>query len=301
MTDLTFKNLTPPKGAVDVILDTDAFNEIDDQFAISYMLAHKDRLKLKAIYAAPFDNEKVQNAAEGMQKSYDEILKLLKLTQKDTVVFKGSKHFLKDEKTPVFSPAAFDLAKRATTYTSEKPLYVVAIGAITNIASALLINPEISDKIVVVWLGGHAHHNPHTAEFNMKQDIAAARVVMQNADFFIQLPCDGVVSDFKISGPELERFLYGKNPTAEYLARNTFCEVSKYCDSEIWTRVIWDVTAVAWLLNDGECFMKYKIADTQLPNYDNLYEAPIDKKATYVYRIERDTLMRDLIKKLQSL
>ena len=48
------KNLSVPQGRVDVLLDTDAYNEIDDQFAISYLLKSKEKLNTKAIYAAPF-------------------------------------------------------------------------------------------------------------------------------------------------------------------------------------------------------------------------------------------------------
>ena len=54
---------------------------------------------------------------------------------------------------------------------------MVSIGAITNIASAILMNPEIVNRMVVVWLGGHALSWPDTEEFNMVQDIAAARIV----------------------------------------------------------------------------------------------------------------------------
>ena len=33
-----FQNLTPPKQPIDCVLDTDAYNEIDDQFAITYLI-----------------------------------------------------------------------------------------------------------------------------------------------------------------------------------------------------------------------------------------------------------------------
>ena len=36
-----FKNLTVPSGKIDVVIDTDAYNEIDDQYAICYMLKSK--------------------------------------------------------------------------------------------------------------------------------------------------------------------------------------------------------------------------------------------------------------------
>ena len=72
-----FDNLEVPKGPVDVILDTDAYNEIDDQFAIAYLLRSKEKLNVKALYAAPFYNSRSCGAEDGMEKSYQEIHKLL--------------------------------------------------------------------------------------------------------------------------------------------------------------------------------------------------------------------------------
>ena len=73
------KNLSVPAGPVDVALDTDTYNEIDDQFALSYLLLNKDRLTTTALYAAPFHNENSSGPEDGMLKSYDEIHKLLGL------------------------------------------------------------------------------------------------------------------------------------------------------------------------------------------------------------------------------
>jgi inosine-uridine nucleoside N-ribohydrolase len=42
---------------------------------------------------------------------------------------------------------------------------LVAIACLTNLASAILTDPSIVRRIVVVWLGGHALHCPDTAEF----------------------------------------------------------------------------------------------------------------------------------------
>lgn len=149
-TESLLRRLTKPKGKIDVVLDTDTYNELDDQFALSYMMKNSDKLNVKALYAAPFLNDKSVSPKDGMEKSYDEILKLLTLLKREdlkAVTFKGSETYLTDEDTPVLSPAAEDLAKRAMDYTPEKPLYVVAIGAITNVASALLLKPEIRDRI----------------------------------------------------------------------------------------------------------------------------------------------------------
>lgn len=293
------KNLSQPSGIADVVLDTDAYNEIDDQFAISYLIKSKERLNTKAIYAAPFFNPKSSCPKDGMEKSYDEILKLLSLLGEKYDVFKGSEKYLDDEKTPVISPAAEDLAKRAEDYSPEHPLYVVAIGAITNVASAILLNPKVIENTVVVWLGGHAHHYHDTREFNMFQDVAAARVVMQSGVPFVQLPCSGVVDSFTVSKPELEYWLKGKNPIASYLAENAIAEAEAYAKGTAWTRVIWDVTAVAWLLNDSNRFMESRIVPTPIPTYDNFYATNHNGlPMRYVYKIKRDSLMTDLFQKL---
>ena len=72
--------LKPPEAVVRVVLDTDTANEIDDQFAIAWALLSPDRISVEAIYAAPFFADwhpGSDSPAEGMEKSYDEILRVL--------------------------------------------------------------------------------------------------------------------------------------------------------------------------------------------------------------------------------
>ena len=290
------KRLEKPKGRVDVIIDTDTYNEIDDQFALAYLVKKSKQLNLKAIYAAPFLNHKSSSPDDGMEKSYREILNILTLMKRDdlkSVTFKGSNRFLPSESEPVISPAAEHLVELASGYTAENQLYVVAIGAITNIASALLIKPEIKDKIVVVWLGGHAHNWYDTKEFNLYQDVAAARIIFGCGVPLVQLPCMGVVSAFTTGGPELEYWLRGKNELCDYLVKYTTEQAIIDGGLPTWTRVIWDVTAVAWLL-DGD-FMFDRIEPAPIPEYDGYYAISKSRHPIrYVFHINRDALFGDL-------
>lgn len=292
--------LEKPTGMVDVVIDTDTYNEIDDQFALAYLIKSDDELKLKAIYAAPFLNDKVDTPLEGMERSNDEIYRILSLMKRDdlkAIVYKGSKQFLPSETEPVRSEAAEHLAELAMGYSEEKPLYVIAIGAITNVASALLIKPEIKDKIVVVWLGGHSYDWHDNKEFNLYQDVAAARIIFGSEVALVQLPCMGVVSAFTTGGPELEYWLRGKNELCDYLVDATTSEAIKYGGLSCWTRPIWDVTAVAWLL-DGN-FVLDRLEHSPIPEYDGRYA--FDKTRhmiRYVYYIKRDKLFKDLFAKL---
>ena len=293
------KNLTAPKGKIDVVLDTDAYNEIDDQFAIAYMLKLPQKFCVKGICAAPFFNSRSTSPADGMHKSYDEILKLLKLAGKEALqpwVFRGSENYLPDETTPVESAAADFMAELAEHYSPENPLYIVAIGAITNVASAILKNPSMKENCVVVWLGGHGVHMPDGVnEFNMVQDIAAARVVFGCGVPLVQLPCFGVVSAFTTSKYELQHWLAGKNALCDYLCENAISEADSYAKGKPWTRVIWDVTAVAWLVDGQSRFMAEKCLPSPIPGYDKQYSFDESRHLIkYVYAIYRDALFEDL-------
>ncbi|MCI6908925.1 MAG: nucleoside hydrolase [Eubacteriales bacterium] len=294
------RRLQRPEGMIDAVLDTDTFNEIDDQFALSYLIRSTERIRVRGLYAAPFFNQHSSGPADGMERSYQEILNLLRLAGRrdlEAVTFRGSERYLPSETEAVDSPAARALIAEAMAHTPEAPLYVVAIGAITNVASAVLLEPAIRERIVIVWLGGHSFEWPNTEEFNMRQDVAAARVVFGCGAAVVQLPCMGVVSSFTTTGPELKEHLAGKNALCDYLVRHTCEEVAAYNTDGIWSRVIWDVTAVGWLM--GGDLMEDRIVPSPIPQYDHHYSHdPSRHPAKYVWYINRDALMRDLITKL---
>ena len=291
--------LSAPEGPVDVVIDSDTFNEIDDQFAIALAMRSPERIHVRALYAAPFFNSKSTGPGDGMEKSYAEILRLLKLMGEERPVFRGSAAYLSDEKTPVVSDAAEDLIRRAMTYSPEKPLYVVAIGAITNIASALLLKPEIADRMVLIWLGGHALEWPDTHEFNLRQDVAAARAAFSSGVPLVLVPCYGVASTFTVTGPEMEYWLQGKGKLAEDLKNAVLAATASYAKGKLWSRVLWDVTAVAWLLNADHRFLLDRLIPTPIPAYDHHWSIdPSRPLCRYVYFVRRDPLMAELFSRI---
>jgi len=300
-TEQYFKNLEVPTGKIDVILDTDTYNEIDDQFALAYMLKCGEKMNVKGICAAPFYNNRSDSPADGMFKSYDEILKILKLAGREdlnTVVYKGSETYLPDEETPVASDAATFMADLADQYSPANPLYIIALGAITNVASALLLNPNMKENTVIVWLGGHAHHLPNNKEFNLQQDVAGARVLFGCGVPLVQLPCCGVVDRFASTQYELEHWLVGKNPLSTYLAENTI-EYMRRSPAMPWSKVIWDVTAVAWIMNEDKRFMEEELRHSPIPEYDHRYAFDGRRHfIKYVTSIKRDRLFHDLFTRL---
>ncbi len=290
------KQLTPPNGKVRMILDTDTYNEVDDQFALAYAILSPEKTDLQAVYAAPFKNHRSESPGDGMEKSYEEILRLLKFMGKssDDFAFRGSDRYLENVNTPVRSEAALDLIKKAMASSPENPLYVVPIGCITNIASAILIEPKIIENIVVVWLGGNSLDWPHQKEFNLVQDVLAAQVVFNSGVPLVTMPCNPVVSHFHTTIPELKYYLEGKNDLANYLY-NIVVEYSR--GEEAYSKVIWDVTAVAWLVNPAwiETNIIHSPILTDQVTFSVDRSRHLMRMAT---SLNRDAIFRDLFEKL---
>ena len=293
------KRLDPPANRpIDMVLDTDTYNEIDDQFALMYSLLSTEQVNLTAVYAAPFHNDRSSGPEDGMVKSYDEIVRLLKTVNvsADGFVFEGSRSYLPDGDTPVESPAARDLIKKAMARPDDDPLYVCAIGCITNVASAILMEPEIIHKIVVVWLGGHMLTWPTTREFNLMQDVPAARVLLDCGVPFILVPCMGVASHLTASTYELNACIGGKNEMCDAL-----CELfAAYTDNPFgWAKEIWDVAAVSWLIHPE--FTASELEPSPLLSDDCRWSRDAGRHPIRVIRwLNRIAIFRDMYTKLAA-
>jgi purine nucleosidase len=241
------RRLNPPTGPVSMVLDTDTYNEIDDQYAVVYALRSPAKLAVEAIYAAPFHNQRSASPGDGMQKSFEEIQRVLGRIEIETapLALKGSDRYLPDATTPVESEAARDLVERAHRQ-RDGLLYVVPIGAITNVASAILLDPSIVDKLVVVWLGGNSIGYHTAREFNLMQDFHASRLIFDCGVPLVHVPCIGVTEMLRTTRAELGVYVKGRGPIGDYLY-DIYCDYVP--DKPGQSKVIWDMAPIAWLLN----------------------------------------------------
>lgn len=291
--------LAPPQGKVDMVLDTDTYNEIDDQFALVYS-AVSDRANLRAVYAAPFHNARSSGPKDGMLKSYDEICRVLSLLDipPEGLVYKGSTRFMTAEKQPVDSDAARHLVQLAHDTPDGQLLYVVAIGAITNVASALSIDATIRDKIAVVWLGGHPIGWIDNREFNLKQDPYAVQVVFDSKVPVIHVPCKNVAEHVRSTAPEMQELLGDKGDIGKYLVE-IFTDY--ICDDIARSKEIWDLAAVAWLFNPEA--LPSVITETPVLRLDERLSWSTEE-GRHVYRVcidaRRDMILRDFVETLDS-
>ena len=293
------ETLVSKKGVVKTILDTDTYNEIDDQFALVQMLLSKERIDVLSINAAPFSmNNRSDDPQKGMELSYEEIFRLLKKInfKKNNFVFKGSTKYVGFDKKPIDSPAADNIIENALKCSESDPLYVVAIGAITNVASAILKEPEIINKIVVVWLGGNALYWPENNEFNLKQDIGGAQVLFDSGVSLVLVPCKGVTSHLISTVPEIEKYIEPHGEIGKFLAMR-FKEYNN--NHKGWSKEIWDMAAVSWVLNEE--WTPTNIAPSPILLDDKTWTFDENRHPIkIVYDIKRDLILQDFIEKLEN-
>lgn len=189
----------PSENKIRMIVDTDAANEADDQYAIMHHLL-TPTFDIRGITAAHFEG-KSDHTEKTEGKSFAEILKVLELAQIDDVpAFRGCVRPLASV-SDVQESEAVDFIIEEALREDDRPLYIAVQGAATNIASALNKAPEIADKITVLWNGGGVYPDGGW-EFNLMQDINACRVILASKAEVWQSNIE-VYSRFEISLSEL--------------------------------------------------------------------------------------------------
>lgn len=235
------------------ILDSDMFNEMDDQYALAYCLG-SNKINLLSINAAPFHNKKVADFEAGMVASYEETFRILELCGRNdgTIpVYEGSRvRFSPDnDYAPVDSPAARNIIK--TVKESDEIIYILSTGSCSNIVSAYLLDPSIKDNVCVIWLGGQALDYPDCNEFNATQDYPAAQRFM-NCDIpLILMPASSPNKAYgtqvlRCGFEELSKIKGDKNPQkffSETFPMQFACKGGVQPDLNTWSRVIWDIAA----------------------------------------------------------
>lgn len=292
------KLLAPRAGKLRAVLDTDTYNEIDDQFALVQAVLSPDRIALEAIYAAPFFNDRSTGPGHGMELSYGEILALLERldVNAEGLVFRGVNDYVGTAKKAREAPAVDDLIARARSGTPDNPLYVIAIGAISNVASALIKAPDIIDRTVVVWLGGNSLEWPNQTEFNLMQDIGGVQVLFDSGVPLVILPCQGVVSHLHSTVPEIERYVEPFGDIGKFLAMRF---KAYEADHAGWSKEIWDMAVVGWMLDAD--WAPSVLVPTPILTDNMTYSVDRSRHVMrYVTMVNRNPIFQDFIGKLRA-
>lgn len=181
-----------------VIIDTDAYAECDDQFSIVHQLM-TPKFDVRGIIGCSLGPGRGDDTVGQSVHEINTLLNLCGLKGKVSV-FRGSEDPLADEKAPRISEGARAIIEEAKKE-DDRPLFIACQARLTNVASALLMAPEIGEKLTVVWTGGAAYPKGGY-EPNLFGDIAAANVLFDSKADVWQIPVN-IYSQTKVSFAEL--------------------------------------------------------------------------------------------------
>ena len=348
------RRLELPSGRIRLIIDTDAHNQIDDQFALAWALLSQDNFEILGILAEPYETahqlehtitaydalradtnasltppashfiDKARRMlindinprdipsvtpVEGMELSYQEILKVSELMGADfsDCSYRGSETFLSSYDKPVDSPAARFIVEQAMSRSpDDEPIYIAAIGCVTNIVSAILMEPRIRERIVVTWTASYptSWDGSNAPSFNLVLDPLSSRLLFACGVPHIYLPGYYVGEMLSISLPEMERWVapYGRIGaylhelyTKKNLLRTMFGIRMNDLFGRSW--VVWDLINFAWLMRPD--WVPSRVRPSLILSDELIYlPNPNSYLMREAYGINRDEIYRDFFRKL---
>ena len=197
-----------------MLLDSDANNELDDQHAIAYMLFNGDVFDVEGITInrTRSGGDIHEHAGEA-----ERVVKLIGLEERVPVVKGAGGSFEKIAphlgETTFDGQEAIDFIIETAHKEDDRPLVIVAIGKLTNVALALKKDPSIAPHVRVVWLGSNY---PDPGEYNLDNDEDAVRFLLE-ADVALEIVVVRYGSEsgtdaVRVTPRDVQERLAGKGP-----------------------------------------------------------------------------------------
>ncbi len=212
-------------GRARVTIDNDFSGDPDDLFQLVHHLLSPS-VDIRLVVAShlraddPFDPS--GRSAENAALVVRDVFARMGLDADDVIVT-GSNEALADRRSPRAS-AAVDAIIAEALRDDPRPLFYVAGGGLTDLASAWLVEPRIAERMTVVWIGGAEHEglavpppNAMPTEYNLLIDVVAGQVVFGDSSLTLwQVPRD-VYRQCLVSDAELRLRVAAVGPLGRYL------------------------------------------------------------------------------------
>lgn len=262
-----------------VVLVTDCGNWVDDQIAIVQLLASTD-VSLKGIVATQY------GAPDTNRLAFDSVKSLLSSLDASIPVWLGGGSSLTGE-GPIESEGArklVELAERGT-------LHVLCLAAATDVASAIRMSDKAAANMRVTWVGGGPLPKGGRGDFNLANDVPAARVLMNSAVSLTWVPAVGVADGIKMTGKEIRDRFGGFGKVGKALTGVVAAYEKK-------SATLWDVAAVGVFLRPA-----YGTTETQgAPDFNDDYNILPRKsgKSIVIYtKIRPDAVLAEFTRSVQ--
>lgn len=180
-----------------VILDNDFAGDPDGLFQLAHhVLCRSVDIPLIIGSHLPANFSSGHDASDGAARAR-ELLRVMKLDGEHTPIA-GSETPMRSSTSWAPSPASSAIVREAMRSDVSEPLFYAAGAGLTELALAWLAEPQIGQRLKLIWIGGSEHEGlanpipqPDEIEFNFSIDPVAAQVIFNESDIEIwQVPRD---------------------------------------------------------------------------------------------------------------
>lgn len=237
----------PPTGQkLRLLIDTDFANEIDDLFAVALALVAPDRFHIEGFVLTHYNNS--NGGPCSIERSYELFDEFMEVSGY------GGRYPAKRSAPPTAYfgyPSEGEgvdfIIERAHAGSAEDPLWVVALGACTNLAAAILKDPTIIPKVRYVFHARSNHTWPErSVQFNVLGDIHAARTLLKE---WVPLVWFDAGTQLKISMADSEKYIAGTGPMGKF--------IHEYRHTNDWFKPLekgfFDLGDIVWLIDPNVC------------------------------------------------
>ncbi|WP_432536983.1 nucleoside hydrolase [Kineococcus arenarius] len=240
--------------------DTDAEDEADDQYAVVHALL-SETLDVRGIVPAHFGTDRSATSMADSRAEVDLLLELLGRTGSVRVA-DGAPVALPDERTAVDSPGARLIVQEALA-DDDRPLFVTLLGPLTDMATALLLEPRTAERdLTVVWIGGPSHDGVRDGpkpEFNLSNDVHAANAVFGSGVELWQVP-RSVHTRVGVGYAELEERVAPCGRIGRYLVDQLVAWNDEHHPRAVEHRSLGDSPAIGAVLNPQGAVWRRRVA-----------------------------------------
>ena len=279
------------EARIPVVLSTDVGNEIDDQWAITYLLL-QPRLEVLGLMSAHAPSIAAPAGRTSLRILTDVVENRVEMSPHPPLIEGGSEP-LADAHTPRPSPAVTFLLETSRRFSKAAPLTVLAIGASTDVASAILTDPSITERIRVVQMG--FVDETSGKEFNIENDIHAEQVLLDSGVPLVIGPASVCRRDLIMTLGHARDYLATRGVIGAWLWEEytawyyRFVKPLRVDDfSKPW--YIWDDITIAYVLGLTE---QHTVPRPHLRDDATLEHSDTKRTVTWITRVDGDRLWAD--------
>lgn len=273
-----------------VIVDADTANEIDDLYAIVRTVVAPE-FQVEGLTSAHYTRSTESNeTVHRSQELNEQLLDAMGLGSSIPHPVGGDRS-MPNTTTAVDSPAARLIIERAHAGGPNDKLIVFALGACTNLASALVLDPSIESKVIFAFIDGDYKDGKWgPGIFNWKNDINAVKVIFESQVEYIHMPARSVSVEMRLTKSDVDEHLKGKGGVWDLLVDRweTFPRTANQK-----AKVMWDVALI-------EAVLRPKLATPVVVGAPIIHDAqtveqfPDNKRRVTVFEaIDSDGMARD--------